>query len=133
MYKTYSSFSVSKFSFHCIYGKIGKYVGGDITEYSAYSLLINPNFFPANSVLVSPNSVLVSPNSVLVSPNSDYFVNFFLAKTFTDNCADYPACNIHFHSPEKIVQEVNHQYILSDNFLQGRHLNQVLIKIKIYE
>ena len=161
MYKTYCTFSINEFSFHSGYGKIGGYVDGHVIENSVYSLLINPEFLSPNSVLVSPNSVLVSPNSVLVSPNSvlvspnsvlvspnssflspnsnwttpnsNHFIKFLTTKSITDNCADYTAGNIYFNSPKKTVPEVNHQYILPNNFLQGRHLNQVLIKIKMYE
>ncbi len=116
---------------------------------SPNSVLVSPNsvLVSPNSVLVSPNSVLVSPNSVLVSPNSSFlspnsnwttpnsnhFIKFLTTKSITDNCADYTAGNIYFNSPKKTVPEVNHQYILPNNFLQGRHLNQVLIKIKMYE
>ena len=94
---------------------------------------INSSYLPANSSYTTINSSYFTANSSYFTANSSYLSKFLLAKSITDNCADYLACTIYFHSPEKIVPAVNHQYILSDNFLQGRHLNLVLIKKLSYE
>ena len=133
MYKTYGTFSINEFSFHSGYGKIGGYVDEHVIENSVDSLLINPDLLLPNSSYSTINSSYSTINSSYLPANSSYLSQFLLAKSITDNCADYLACNIYFHSPEKIVRAVNHQYILSDNFLQGRHLNLVLIKKLSYE
>ena len=84
---------------------------------------INSSYFTINSSYLPANSSYFTINSSYFTANSSYLSQFLLTKSITDNCADYLACTIYFHSPEKIVPAVNHQYILSDNFLQGRHLN----------
>ncbi len=96
-------------------------------------LPVNSSYLPVISSYLPTNSSYFTANSSYLPANSSYLSQFLLAKSITDNCADYLACNIYFHSPEKIVRAVNHQYILSDNFLQGRHLNLVLIKKLSYE